>query len=63
MALPKTSGLLFGIHVENHPLTKLKADATLAGRFCRALETMPEALARYKGVFEARADILGQMRA
>lgn len=63
VALPKTGGILFGICVENHPLGELRAEAEAAARFCRALETMPEDMARYKGIADARAGIITQLRA
>jgi len=58
VALPKSGGILFGIRVVNHPLAEVKADAMATTRLCRALETMPEELARYKGLAPARARII-----
>lgn len=58
VALPKSGGILFGIRVVNHSLTEVKADPVAATRLCRALETMPEELARYKGLTAARARII-----
>lgn len=63
VALSKTGGILFGIQVEVHPLAELLKDPALVARFCRALETMPEAIARYKRLFEARPGLLAQLRA
>jgi hypothetical protein len=62
VALPKTGGILFGIRIVNHPLTSLHDDNVLARRFCRALETMPEALTSYKGLSDARPRLLQLMR-
>lgn len=58
VALPKSGGILFGIRVVNHPLTEVKEDSIAAVRLCRALETMPEEMARYKGLVSARARII-----
>jgi hypothetical protein len=56
--LPRTDGVLFGIRVTVYPLAAVVADRETAGRFRRALETMPEAMALYKGLAAARADLL-----
>ena len=48
--LPKTGGLLFGIRILNQPLNQLMEDNMLRARFERALRTMPEAVAAYKGI-------------
>jgi len=58
VALPKSGGILFGIRVVNHALTEVKADSLAAARLCRALETMPDEMARYKNLATARARIL-----
>jgi dimethylamine monooxygenase subunit A len=58
VALPKSGGILFGIRVVNYPLTEVKADSVAAGRMCRSLETMPEEMARYKGLAAARGRII-----
>ena len=51
-------GLLFGIRVSNHRLDELvAAEPGLATRIARALGTMPEETAEYKGIAEARAGI------
>jgi len=62
IALPKTGGILFGIRVVNHPLVDVKADAVAADRLCRALESMPEEMARYKGLATARERIIQLLR-
>lgn len=62
VALPKSGGILFGIRVVNHPLTEVIADSTAAVRLCRALETMPEEMARYKGFAVARTRIIQLLR-
>lgn len=58
VALPASGGILFGIRVVNHPLASVRADPVVAERFCHALETMPAAMAAYKGIAEARGKIL-----
>ncbi|HEX5220463.1 MAG TPA: heme-dependent oxidative N-demethylase subunit alpha family protein, partial [Verrucomicrobiae bacterium] len=63
VALPKSGGILFGIRVVNHPLAEVKAERNAADRLCRALETMPEEMARYKGLAEARERIVQLLRA
>ena len=58
VALPKSGGILFGIRVVNHPLNEVKANPAAAARLCRALETMPKEMARYKNLATARGRIL-----
>jgi len=58
VSLPRTGGVLFGIRLANHPLVEVKQDAELARRLCLALETMPEAMAQYKGLVPARHRLL-----
>lgn len=62
VALPKSGGILFGIRVVNHPLTDVKADSVAASRLCHALATMPEEMARYKGLAAARGRIVELLR-
>jgi len=62
VALPKSGGILFGIRVVNHPLNEVKADPVAAARLSRALETMPEEMARYKNLAPARGRILHLLR-
>ena len=62
VALPKSRGILFGIRVVNHPLSEVKSDSVAAARLCRALETMPEEMARYKGLATARERIMRLLR-
>jgi hypothetical protein len=58
VALPNSRGLLFGIRLKIHPLLALVKDRGVAAGLRRALETMPEAVARYKGLAEARAHLV-----
>jgi len=62
VALPKSGGILFGIRVVNHSLVEVKADSVAATRLCRALETMSEEMARYKGLATARGRIVRLLR-
>ena len=54
IALPRTGGVLFGIRVVVHPLAEVKRDAEAARGLRRALQTMPEPMAVYKGIAAAR---------
>ena len=58
VALPRTGGILFGIRISMHPFSALKAEPIAARRLARALRTMPEAVARYKGLQLARAHLI-----
>ena len=58
VALPESGGLLFGIRVANHRLVDVKADPVARVRLHRALETMAEAIAVYKGIASTRGRIL-----
>ena len=57
-ALPQTQGILFGIHIRNVPLAELLADPALRAGLHRALVTMPDALAAYKGLTAVRTDLI-----
>lgn len=57
-ALPKTGGVVFGIRIAVMPLTDVLADVEVRAGFHRALRTMPEALAAYKGLAPVRAALL-----
>ena len=63
VALPKTGGVLFGIRVIVHSLAEVKQNATAARGLHRALQTMPEAMAIYKGIAPARSALLGMLEA
>jgi len=62
VALPRTHGILFGIRIANHSLPEVKKDAVVTKRLIRALQTMPEEMARYKNVISARGRILELLR-
>ena len=59
VALPRNGGILFGIRLGVHPLVEVKRDASAANGLRRALESMPEEMAVYKGIASARKTILG----
>ena len=52
--LPQTRGILFGIRLVIEPLEQLRSNADLASGLARALKTMPDSIARYKGLLSAR---------
>lgn len=56
--LPETGGLLFGIRILNQPLITLLEDASLKVRIERALRTMPDDVAEYKGLAAFRETFL-----
>jgi len=58
VALPVTKGILFGIRIVMQPLAAICQDEATASRLARALRTMPEEMARYKGLDRARARLL-----
>ena len=58
VALPESGGILFGIRVVNHPLAEVCTARDARVRLCRALETMPESMAVYKGLGTARRRVL-----
>ncbi len=58
VALPRSDGVLFGIRIDLHPLSEIRAHVSIGPCLARALETMPEALASYKGLASARAALL-----
>ena len=62
VALPNPGGILFGIRIQNHPLAEVKADDSACVRLRRALETMPETMAVYKGIATARGRLVELLR-
>jgi len=60
-ALPVTGGILFGIRLRVIPLATILADPQLKPGFQRALATMPEDLAAYKGLSAIKAELLAKM--
>ncbi len=57
-ALPATRGILFGIRVRVVPLTQMLAIPALRAGLHRALVTMPDALAVYKGLAPVRTELI-----
>lgn len=60
--LPVSQALLFGIRVSHHRLDELAANPDLAAGLTRYLESMPEELARYKGLLQARESLVNELR-
>ena len=58
VALPLSNGILFGIRIAVHPLEEVKVDTSVTQRLVRALQTMPEDVALYKGIAPARSALL-----
>jgi hypothetical protein len=61
-ALPENQGVLFAIRIATHPLAEIHSDPLIAPRLVRALETMPGAMAEYKGIATARPKIISLLR-
>ena len=61
-ALPQSGAILFGIRLALHPIEEVLVDADLRTRLHRALETMPDAVAAYKGLAESRPELLRLLR-
>ncbi len=57
-ALPATGGILFGIRIRVVPLAHLLDEPALRAGLRRALVTMPDALAAYKGLGPVRAALI-----
>lgn len=63
VALPRTPGVLFGIRIARHRLDRVAADTAAAAGLARALRTLPEPLARYKGVAAIREPLAAALSA
>jgi hypothetical protein len=50
--------VLFGIRIAVHALATVREDRAVADRFCHALKTMPEDMARYKNIAAARERVI-----
>jgi hypothetical protein len=57
-----SEALLFGVHVVHYDLEALSARVDLRKRLADALESMPEDVARYKGLAEGRHEIAARLR-
>jgi hypothetical protein len=60
-ALPETKGILFGITLRIIPLTEILTDPELKRGLTRALATMPDDVAAYKGLAAIRSPLLAAM--
>ena len=60
--LPKTNGLLFGIRIVNVSLAEINEYPAAAAGLHRAIATMPEDVAEYKNVTQAREHLLSILR-
>lgn len=58
IGLPQSGGILFGIRVVNHPFATVCADPVVRNRLRRALETIPDAMAHYKGLTAIRQRLM-----
>jgi hypothetical protein len=58
VALPRTSGILFGIRLIIEPLSRLSLDPAFAAGLSRGLATMPESVAAYKGLKTSRQRLI-----
>jgi len=58
VALPRTGGVLFGIRVEVTALADVMRELTAVAGLRRALRTMPEDMAAYKGIAPAHQRLL-----
>jgi hypothetical protein len=59
VALPETGGVLFGIKLAIIPMHEIKAEPDIRRGMIRALQTMPEPMAIYKGIASARDRLIG----
>jgi heme-dependent oxidative N-demethylase alpha subunit-like protein len=62
VALPRTGSILFGIRLIIEPLSHLATDSAFASGLSRALATIPESVATYKGLQPARQRLIDLLR-
>lgn len=60
--LPVSKTILFGIRVSHHRLEEVARLPGIAAGIIRALETMPDAVAEYKGLLEARVGLVQELQ-
>lgn len=60
--LPVSKSILFGIRVSHHRLEEVARLPGMAAGIIRALETIPDAVAEYKGLLEARGGLIQQLQ-
>jgi hypothetical protein len=58
LRLPESGAILFGIRLVNIELTEIKHQPEACSGLRRAIKTMPESIANYKGITPVRADLL-----
>jgi hypothetical protein len=63
VALPRSNGILFGIRLIIERLSRLYQDPAFAAGLSRALATMPESVATYKGLQASRQRLIDLLRA
>lgn len=63
VALPSDAGLLFIIHLVVYPLASLLHERETVQDLRRMLESMPESIAVYKGIANARESLVRQLAA
>jgi hypothetical protein len=56
--MPKSGGIIFGIRLKIIPLSDFKSEEVARLRLINALQTMPDDMARYKGLGSSRNRIL-----
>ncbi len=61
VALPNSGGILFGIKIVILAMSEIKADPSSRQGMIRALKTMPEPMAKYKGIASARERLIHLM--
>lgn len=60
--LPATGGILFGIRIHLQPLPELLREPSVAARLSELLASMPDEIARYKGIGTARESLAVRLR-
>jgi hypothetical protein len=61
--LPQTGAILFGIRIHLQPLAELMREPGTSARLADLLATMPDEIARYKGIGEARESLVERLQA
>ncbi len=61
VSLPASGGILFGIKLVIIPMREIKAEPATRQGMIRALQTMPESMAHYKGIATARERLIDLM--
>lgn len=62
VALPESGGVLFGIRVTVHPLSDVRAHPAARAGLLQAIATMPDEMAAYKGILNAKQRICELLR-